>query len=332
MDRRKRAKHPRDCLPVGSIRIRVRKRQSGEGSTRVRVIKVRNSGPFGRRWINYARHLWEKHKGPVPDGLRVAHLDGDTLNDALDNLGLLTPADINFLAHDRDADMSRRNHEKCRAATATMNRERGMIRRATSWLPTRWYPVDLDRRVVLNEPRRQRWEAYALVGVPVTAATERWARSIALGWSGHSFNRAATLSVLAEAATLSFLADPDGTMANPAINRLRGALPVSEVLAAVNRLRARHGCRSVTRGVLYSDASVLIQQGLIIRVRRGIWMLAATALVKRGPVAGYIAMRGETLETEEFRGFERIEAAYQTGGNHEDQGPERTQQRAAVAG
>jgi hypothetical protein len=39
-----------------------------------------------RKRINYARYLWEKHKGQLKKGWVVAHIDRDKLNDDLDNL------------------------------------------------------------------------------------------------------------------------------------------------------------------------------------------------------------------------------------------------------
>ena len=60
-DRRRKAKHSRDPLPIGAIRIRKRSRQSS-----VRMIKVLHDGPRGFRWMNYARFLWEQHHGEVP--------------------------------------------------------------------------------------------------------------------------------------------------------------------------------------------------------------------------------------------------------------------------
>lgn len=42
-----------------------------------------------KRWIPYARFIWEKQYGPVPDGFFVGHKNGRTLNDNPENLCLV---------------------------------------------------------------------------------------------------------------------------------------------------------------------------------------------------------------------------------------------------
>ena len=39
------------------------------------------------------RSVWEAHFGPVPDGYVVHHMNGDRLDNRLDNLGLMTRGD-----------------------------------------------------------------------------------------------------------------------------------------------------------------------------------------------------------------------------------------------
>ena len=55
--------------------------------------KFRLSGRYYRRNVwsspgpsNLHRAVWEKAYGPVPDGFHIHHKDGDSFNDALDNL------------------------------------------------------------------------------------------------------------------------------------------------------------------------------------------------------------------------------------------------------
>jgi hypothetical protein len=73
-------------------RLRRRKRKAGmppwRGKER-RWIKVKDNGPYSRRWIPYARYLWEKEHGPVPKGFFVVHKDGDQMNDCAENLTLV---------------------------------------------------------------------------------------------------------------------------------------------------------------------------------------------------------------------------------------------------
>jgi len=59
---------------------------------RRRWIKVRDDGLAQRRWLPLARYVWERARGPIAEGLFVMHLDGDPLNDALENLAVLDAA------------------------------------------------------------------------------------------------------------------------------------------------------------------------------------------------------------------------------------------------
>jgi hypothetical protein len=183
----------REALPIGTVRIR----QRGKGP-RVRMIKVRDDGPSGSRWMQYARWWWLQNRGPVPAGKRVCHLDGDTLNDDPSNYRLLTAGDVVFMAHDRDPEMSRKNYAACRAATSEHNRLRARLRRMREWLPTRWYPVDLRAGVIVNQPRRQEWQAYQLAGVDVSRDNWRHCHSIALGWPEIPRLHACIVRVLAD--------------------------------------------------------------------------------------------------------------------------------------
>lgn len=40
--------------------------------------------------VYHSRYVWERAYGPIPKGMYVSHKDGNSLNDALDNLELLT--------------------------------------------------------------------------------------------------------------------------------------------------------------------------------------------------------------------------------------------------
>ena len=125
-----------------------------------RFIKVRLDGPRKDQWKEYARWWWEQNRGPVPMGKRVCHADGNTMNDAPENLVLLTPGDVVFLAHDRDPAMSRLNFASMRKGAAESNRDRAAGRRMREWLPTCWYGVDVSRRLIVNAPVRKRWLVY----------------------------------------------------------------------------------------------------------------------------------------------------------------------------
>ena len=90
----------RNWRPVGTILIRfdspprrTRGRKNAAPGPGRRWIKVRDDGPANRRWEPWARYLWRQRYGPIPAGLLVGHVDGDAMNDALDNLALMTRAE-----------------------------------------------------------------------------------------------------------------------------------------------------------------------------------------------------------------------------------------------
>lgn len=157
----------RDPAPLGSIRLRRRKRG---GKPNTRFIKVRMDGPPAKRWMPLATWSWIQCYGPVPAGKRVVHLDGNTLNDHPDNYGLMTAGEVIKLYHELDPEMSEENRrgEKRRQATSQHNRDRGAVTRATRWLPHCWYAVHHDRRVIVNEPYKSR--RLLLLANGVTAA------------------------------------------------------------------------------------------------------------------------------------------------------------------
>lgn len=139
----------RSSAPIGTIRVRQ------TGKQRTRFIKVTNDGPKQDRWMAWARWWWLRNKGPVPDGKRVVYLDGNTMNNRPDNIGLATPGDVIFIAGERDPKMVDKNRKACRKGTIASNQLRGRIRRSLEWLPTRWYAV-LPGRGIVNRPTKSR--------------------------------------------------------------------------------------------------------------------------------------------------------------------------------
>lgn len=275
----------KERLPVGTVRIRTRRR--GRNVLRVRMIKVRGDGPKGRRWVNYARWWWEQHRGPVPEGCRVVHLDGDPMNDDPENLALLTPGDVAFLCHDRDPDMSKRNYRKLREATRQHNRDRGRVNRALNWLPTYWYPVDAARQLIVNAPRRKRWEVYAEFGIPNprTCQPAKLAAA-ALGWPDRRGMEAFILAVLVEA---------------------NGSLRIGDVRLRVAALRSWHDVRPhAPRAHSYFQYfRPLVDHGLIGRTRQTAW-ITDRALDARGPHSPVVARRGrDVAELEQYRKVDR---------------------------
>jgi hypothetical protein len=269
--------------PLLTVRIRE------HNGNNVRMIKVRDHGPIGRRWIHYARWWWEQNKGPVPAGKRVMHLDGDSLNDDPANYALGTPADAAAIWHDLNPKGSARNFAKMRAACAQMNRERGAINRRYNWLPTRWYAIDLDKELVYNRPRRQRWELYRDNGLPVDSHNWRWDRSISLGWPNLQLMQCCILHVLAE----------KGPLRSLYIRR--------EVTAL--RQHMRWGPANLTRKQFYYCSSRLGE--LITRHNTGRphkeYSITQTALDARWPICTLVMIRGKELGWPPFDRFTKLD-------------------------
>jgi hypothetical protein len=68
-------------LPIGAERSRPDK----NGAARVHVKTAQPN-----TWRPRAQVVWERHRGPIPSGMLVHHVDHDSTNDVIDNLRLLT--------------------------------------------------------------------------------------------------------------------------------------------------------------------------------------------------------------------------------------------------
>lgn len=271
-----RLKRRRGEYPIGATRIR--HGAGSRGDKKVRMIKVRMNGPSQKRWMNYARFVWEAIHGPVPKGYRVGHLDGDMLNDDIANLALMTPGDVVGLAHLRDEKMSTRNYVKCHEATARSNRERAHVRRSIGYLPTLWYAVFPDVGQVWNEPRRTRIAVLRMCGV-----TEPWrtARSAALGFSGVDLLGACILLV-------------------------REAETFDGLCAGVGRIREFAGWMPATRGAIRSAVSRLRQAGLL-EGGRGCYRGTGMNDVQRARKTPVFTIRGDRLQDDpQFRSLKKV--------------------------
>lgn len=71
--------------PIGSERL------SKEG---YRERKVNDDLPLQARWKAVHRIVWEEHNGPIPKGMKIAFRDGDKLNCSIENLELVSSADM----------------------------------------------------------------------------------------------------------------------------------------------------------------------------------------------------------------------------------------------
>ncbi len=105
---------PENHKHAGTIIIRSDKRDR-----QYRWIKISGIMDGKHRWLQYARYVWEKENGPVPDGLFPIHADGDTLNDSIENLQLVDRKENLLLMLGRDG-----NLKKCRKRAARAVRKR----------------------------------------------------------------------------------------------------------------------------------------------------------------------------------------------------------------
>lgn len=288
MDLRKRAKHSRDALPIGAVVVRRRRRPGHAKPLKVRFIKVRNSGPPAKRWMRYARWWWLQNQGPIPNGMRVIHADGDSLNDDPSNYVLGEPADAAYLWHERDPSGSAENYRRCAEATREMNRARKSVRRAIGYVRTWWYPVDFTGRRVLNRAFRKRWMVYG----ERVARNGRGGESRALGWPGLPFAAAAILSVLATGETV------------------RGRADLQRRVIALRNLYWPASLKPLLPGAISSAVSWLLARQLILVKKRGhapaLYWITAKALAARGPVSPYVPRRGAEIMSE-CVGFLKVE-------------------------
>lgn len=72
---------PMNYKPVGSSRV------DKDG---YKLIKVRDDGPWHKRWRHEHKVIWEKENGPIPKGHVLIFLDGNRENISLENLKMIT--------------------------------------------------------------------------------------------------------------------------------------------------------------------------------------------------------------------------------------------------
>lgn len=261
--------------PLGAIRF------EKNGRSQTRYIKVHLDGPPSRRWMTLARFWWLRNRGPVPADKRVGHLDGDTLNDDPSNYALFSPGDVIASWHLDNPEASERQRERCRIGTAKCNRERGEVRRQRQRLPSRWYLVDVGRRVIINQPRKSQRGAYAVAGFSVPSRNGM-GLAVLLGWTGVSASAAAAMAVLAE----------------------HGAMRAGELRRRVADIcRARRWKAPQSKHWIVCLMVDLRKRGWV-GGRRGWYELTQDGRLVRGPVCRYILVRGRELAGEEFRSFE----------------------------
>lgn len=79
---------PKTYLPVGAVRI------NKDG---YKMIKVSDEGGYSDRWKLKHRVMWERENGKIPHGYNLMFLDGNKLNDSIDNLILIRRCELSRL-------------------------------------------------------------------------------------------------------------------------------------------------------------------------------------------------------------------------------------------
>lgn len=74
----------RNKLPVGSIRLRKRKRKGDQPRSWIKIAEP-------NKWILLAHWVWMQANGPIPHGYEIHHRNRNANDDRLENLQLVTP-------------------------------------------------------------------------------------------------------------------------------------------------------------------------------------------------------------------------------------------------
>lgn len=263
------------AAPIGTIRLRVH-----QNGLKRRAIKL------GRdRWETYARWVWENAKGPIPKGLRVAHRDGDSLNDDLSNLFLARPDDVLAMAQIRDPSMARRALRASKKACAEAKRWHWRAFRATNYIIHSAYPVDLEGRRILNRPFRSKRAMYAAY-VQMARPSPRGFLPMGaiLGWPGLEYSEASVAFVLGAA-----------------------PLPARVVQERASEVRARYGHDPLHIVTVYTAMCNLRRAGLAATVRRK-YVLTERGLKERRRACPFVAVMGKELRGEKYAEFTRCDA------------------------
>lgn len=127
---------------VGEVRIKTVIDNKG-GS---RVIRQFNRIKTTEGWKPYSQFIWRQHFGSIPPGKYIAHKDGNSLNDSIDNLRLISRGDILFerVTQNAKAESLRKKQQSRGLSRFIGSFERSRI--AIVGCNDDWYPVDITRR------------------------------------------------------------------------------------------------------------------------------------------------------------------------------------------
>jgi len=89
----KKGSRPASYMPVGSERV------NGDGYVQVKISDRKKQA--WKRWKSKSVILWEAHHGKVPKGHAIIFADGNKLNLALDNLLLVSRAELAVMNNKR---------------------------------------------------------------------------------------------------------------------------------------------------------------------------------------------------------------------------------------
>ena len=128
---------------------------------RHRVVKVSHHGNKWQRWRPFARHWWEQNVGPIPEGYRVIHKDGNALNDEPGNL-VLSRSDYWKHIFAAIPGAAERRQKRQPAAVSKSNRSRSRVDLART-SARGWYVVLPDSRAIVWLPCTTAREAAQLL-------------------------------------------------------------------------------------------------------------------------------------------------------------------------
>lgn len=67
---------PHNRVPVGSIVV------ATVGYNRIKIAEP-------NKWMMYSRYVWEQNNGPIPEHHKIIHINGDRLDDRIENLDIV---------------------------------------------------------------------------------------------------------------------------------------------------------------------------------------------------------------------------------------------------
>ncbi len=131
----------RKLRAIGAIVIRYAERRKWSRSRKRpqrRFIKVRDDGKPQHQWIPLARYLWERAYGPIPPGMFVVHIDGDSLNDVLSNFRMVDRQGHIALQRKRDPGHEERRCKGAAKSAALRHQTNRELRKLIGPVTTVW--------------------------------------------------------------------------------------------------------------------------------------------------------------------------------------------------